>query len=58
MGTMEKQKEQKEQDFMEFLREKKARDGKLSKIGEYFLSGKGKELGWSIPPENMKYVLK
>ena len=51
-------KKKKEQDFIKFLEEKKARDGRLSKIGEWFLSGKGKTLGWNIPPENMKYILK
>lgn len=51
-------KENKKQDSAEFLKEKKARDGRLSKIGEWLLSGKGKELGWTIAPENMKYILK
>ena len=31
---------------------------KLSKIGQWLLSGKGKELGWKVSPENMKHVLK
>ena len=31
---------------------------KISKIGQWLLSGKGKELGWKVSPENMKYVLK
>ena len=51
-------KENKKQDSADFLKEKKARDGRLSKIGEWLLSGKGKELGWTIAPENMKYILK
>lgn len=46
----------KKQDFIKFLKEKKAKDGKLSKIGEWFLSGKS--LGWDIEPKNMKYILK
>lgn len=37
---------------------KKAKEGKLSKIGEWLLSGKGKELGWKVSQENMKYILK
>ena len=51
-------KEQKKADMAEFLKEKKAKDGKLSKIGEWLLSGKGKELGWKVSQENMKYILK
>ena len=49
-------KEQREKDFIKYLKEKKAKDGKLSKIGEWFLSGKS--LGWEIEPKNMKYILK
>lgn len=46
------------QDFMEYLQGKKNKDGKLSKIGEWLLSGKSKELGWKVSPGNMKYILK
>lgn len=43
-------------DFIRFLKEKKAREGRLSKIGEWFLSGE--KTGWYIKDENMKYILK
>ena len=54
METTDKRK----QDFMKFLEEKKAKDGRLSKIGEWMLSGKAKELGLYVLPENMKYILR
>lgn len=44
------------QDFIQFLKEKKERDGKLSKIGEWFLSGKS--TGWYIEDKNLKYILR
>ena len=43
-------------DFIQFLKEKKARDGRLSKIGEWFLSGK--KTGLYIREEDMKYILR
>lgn len=56
---MEKKKEGHEkQDFIKFLKEKKAKDGRLSKLGEWLLSGKGKQLGWKILPDDMKYILR
>lgn len=53
-----KTKEEKEQDFIKFLKDKKAKDGKLSKIGELFLSGETNELGLYVRPEDMKYILR
>ena len=47
-----------EQSSKAFLAENKARDGKLSKIGEWLLCGKGKELGWTVSQKNLKYILK
>ncbi len=58
METTEAGKKQRRQEIKEFLREKKARDGKLSKIGEWVLSGKSSELGLYVKPENMKYILR
>ncbi len=55
---MEKINGKNKQDFIRLLKDKKANGGKLSKIGEWFLSGKGKDLGWNVAPENMKYILK
>lgn len=49
-------KELKGNDFIQFLKEKKAKDGKLSKIGEWFLSGK--RTGWYVRDEDMKYILR
>lgn len=40
------------------MKEKKAKEGKLSKIGEWLLSGKAEELGWKVSQKNMKYILK
>lgn len=51
-----KAKKQTHEEFLQFLREKKARDGKLSAIGEWMLSGKS--TGWYIKPENMRYVMR
>jgi hypothetical protein len=51
-----KTKEQKEEEFIQFLKDKKAKDGKLSKIGEWFLSGK--TTGYTIDKKNMRYILK
>ena len=46
--------EEKEQENSKaFLTEKKARDGKLSKIGEWLLSGKGKEFGWTVSQKTL-----
>lgn len=42
---------------LEFLKAKKARDGKLNKLGEWLLSIECKT-GWSVEPQNMKYVLR
>ncbi len=44
--------------IIDFLKEKKAKEGKLSKIGEWLLSGKAEELGWKVSQKNMKYILK
>lgn len=56
--TRNMKKDEDRKDSVEYLREKKAKDGRLSKIGEWLLSGKGKELGWKVSPENMKYILR
>ena len=53
-----KTKEEKKEEFDAFLREKKARDGRLNKLGEWLLSGKSRELGCRITPDDMKSVLK
>lgn len=52
----QKAKEAKKQDFIKFLEEKKARDGKLSKLGEWLLM-KG-DTGFYVREEDMKYILK
>ena len=51
-----KTKEEKGKEFMEYLKTKKARDGKLSKLGEWLLA-KG-DTGLYIREEDMKYILK
>lgn len=40
----------------EVLREKKAKDGRLSKIGEWMLSGK--HTGWVLEDCNVRYVMR
>ena len=42
--------------FTEFLRARKARDGRLNAIGEWFL--KKKDTGLYIRKEDMRYILK
>ncbi len=49
-------KKKEQENSKAFLTEKKARDGKLSKIGEWLLSGKGKELGWTASQKNLIYI--
>ncbi len=44
-------------DLIEFLKEKKARVGKLSKVGEWLLANDG-NTGWYITEGSMKYILK
>lgn len=59
MNTKEnKTNKQTDDDFIKFLKEKKAKDGKLSKTGEWILSGKAKDLGLYVLPDNMKYILR
>lgn len=53
---MEKKKNSKKQDFIGFLKEKKARDGRLNKLGEWLL--KHGDTGLYIKNEDMKYILK
>ena len=43
----EKVKKGKNGDLIEFLREKKARDGRLNKLGEWLLANEG-NTGWYI----------
>lgn len=42
--------------FVEFLKEKKARDGKLNKLGEWFLSHG--DTGLYLRESDLKYVLR
>lgn len=51
-----KLKEERIKGFDKFLRDKKAKDGKLSKLGEWLLSGK--ETGLYIKEQDMKYILR
>lgn len=45
--------------FTEFLKAKKARDGRLNAIGEWFLKKKKKkDTGLYIRKEDMRYILK
>ncbi len=53
---MEKKKKEKTTDILNMLRAKKEKDGKLSKFGEWLLSGKS--TGWVLEDENVKYVMK
>lgn len=51
-------KKQQNTESLELLKAKKEKDGKLSRIGEWLLSGKSRELGCRITPDDMKSVLK
>lgn len=52
---MEKKKRTHE-DFMQFLMEKKKKDGKLNKLGEWLLSGG--DTGWRMEKKDMRYILR
>ncbi len=43
-------------DLIQFLKEKKARDGKLNKLGEWLLNGAGPLFTWD--EKDLKYILK
>lgn len=51
-------KKQQNTESLEVLKAKKEKDGKLIRIGEWLLSGKSRELGCRITPDDMKSVLK
>lgn len=50
------EKERKRKEFDEYLKKKKAKDGKLSKLGEWLLSGR--QTGLYIKDRDMKYILR
>lgn len=50
-------KKSKNGDLIDLLREKKARDGKLNKLGEWLLANDG-NTGWYITEGSMKYILR
>lgn len=62
MGTKKRQKASESDKpmkgggFVEFLKEKKARDGKLNKLGEWFLAHG--ETGLYLRERDLKYVLR
>lgn len=51
-----KDKKRKNGDLIDFLREKKERDGKLNKLGEWLLNGAGPLFTWD--EKDLKYILK
>ena len=51
-----KTNKQTDDDFIKFLKEKKAKDGKLSKFGEWILSGKKSE--WTYDEKDLKFIMK
>lgn len=53
---MAKKKTTKATDILGVLRAKKEQDGKLSKFGEWVLSGPS--TGWVLEDKNVKYVLR
>lgn len=53
---MAKKKTTKATDILGVLRAKKEQDGKLSKFGEWVLSGQS--TGWGLEDKNVKYVLR
>ena len=52
-----KDEKRKNGDLIQFLREKKARDGRLNKLGEWLLANEG-DTGWRITEGSMKYILR
>lgn len=53
---MAKKKTTKATDILGVLRAKKEQDGKLSKFGEWVLSGQS--IGWVLEDKNVKYVMR
>lgn len=49
-------KKEEESEFMKLLKAKKARDGKLNKLGEWLLAKS--DTGLYIKEKDMKYILK
>ena len=49
-------KEKEDGGFIQYLKEKKAKDGKLNKLGEWFLSGKS--TGLYYEKKDLKYILR
>ena len=54
--NMAKKKTTKATDILGVLRAKKEQDGKLSKFGEWVLSGQS--TGWVLEDKNVRYVMK
>lgn len=52
---MAKKKTTKATDILDLLRAKKEQDGKLSKFGEWVLSGQS--TGWVLEDKNVRYVM-
>lgn len=53
---MAKKKTTKATDILGVLRAKKEKDGKLSKFGEWVLSGQS--TGWVLEDKNVRYVMR
>lgn len=53
----QKEKERKNKEFYDFLREKKATTG-LNKLGEWFLKNENEDTGKRISEKDMRYILK
>lgn len=53
---MAKKKTTKATDILNLLRAKKEQDGKLSKFGEWVLSGLS--TGWVLEDKNVRYVMR
>lgn len=53
---MAKEKTTKATDILGVLRAKKEQDGKLSKFGEWVLSGQS--TGWVLEDKNVRYVMR
>lgn len=54
--VMAKKKTTKATDILGVLRAKKEQDGKLSKFGEWVLSGQS--TGWVLEDKNVRYVMR
>lgn len=55
-NSMKRKTKETYEEFIEFLREKKKKDGRLSAFGEWILNGGS--TGWILEDKNIRYVMR